>query len=621
MSKLSPGGASRKEWLALCALLSFLFFSTFFYVQVRSGIDPFLNALAKPHLVVLSWAALLSLFGAVVILLGPLGPVRGIVCLFLVVWYECLGGYHFVTKSPFDFSVMAYNSDIALTRESLIVIYDSIGLVPLLFAAGYVFLSIFWRPLRLVLFSWTYLSARRAAIAGTALASYVVLTGATLTPYDEVGQFFLSVVTHYWEGDAYRFNERYPRGSYPLVVTESNPSPPLRRPHIFLIEIESFNPRFLEKKNESGTEIMPVFSRLIAQGFYVDLFYGNSVQSSKGQFATLFSLIPTIRQKEFVRYSQTPMYSLASALREAGYTTWFVKAYKSIQFDNTGVFALAHGFDRAFSIHDYLKPEDVDRIWGWGVEDQLFYRRFFEHIDSREEIVSGRQPLFVVLHTVMNHMKFNKTPPELRFIYPEPRTIAENFANTIHLTDRDLAVFFKELGKRDYLKESMVIITGDHGFPIGEHGYEHNELSFYEEFFRTPFLLIYPGVVEPRRVSDTPFSHLDIAPTILDAIGYRPPRHHFQGQSMLNPTDPSRPIYLVQPYNGTYLGIVEYPMKYVRHLRSGTEMVFDLQSDPQEGKNIATEIESGRLDRWRGMLEQIYLSQYLLEMGQVWDVR
>ena len=402
-----------------------------------------------------------------------------------------------------------------------------------------------------------------------------------------------------------------------LARFEEEPVPPARTPHIFLIEVESFNPRFVEKSG-SGTEIMPVFSKLIPRGFYADLFYGNSVQSSKGQFATLFSLIPTIRQKEFIRYPSAPLYSLADALRDAGYTTWFVKAYKNIQFDNTGVFALGHGFDRAFSIHDHLRPGDTDRLWGWGIEDNLFYRRFFEHLDTQADIVAGRRPLFVLLHTVMNHMKFNKTPKELRFIHPEPRDIGENFANTIHLTDRDLAVFFEELGKRDYLKGSMVIITGDHGFTTGEHGYEHNELYYFEEFFRTPFLLIYPGVVEPRRVSDAAFSQMDIAPTVLDAIGYRPARHHFRGRSMLRPPEPGRPIYLVQPYNGTYLCIVEYPMKYVRHLRSGEELVFDLQSDPREEKNILSEVDKGRLDRWRGLLEDIYLSQYLLETGNVW---
>ncbi len=618
MSKISPSKIGIREWRAALALLVFLFFSNFMYVQMRSGLDPFLDALAHPHLVMGSIAALIALFTAIGILAGPLGPIRGILCLCVVTFYQLLSGYHFVTKSPFDFSVMAYNSTIAFTFESLEIIRESVGITAVLFSVGYSVLSLAWTPLRTILFSATYLSPRRIAVGMSAASAYLLLSLSGLAPYDEFGQFLLSIVSHYRTAEQFHFTDRYPAGTYPLLVTEKEPSVPARRPHIFLIEIESFNPRFIEKKSKNGQEIMPFFSSLIPQGLYVDLFYGNSVQSAKGQFTTLFSLVPTIRYKEFLRYTDTSLYSLADALRDAGYTTWFVKAYKNIQFDNTGVFVLRHGFDRAFSIHDHLRPGDTDHIWGWGIEDQLFYRRFFEHLDTREEIVSGKQPLFVVLHTVMNHMKFNKTPRELRYIYPEPQTMEENFANTIHLSDRHLAVFFSEMAKRDYLKDHLVVITGDHGFTTGEHGYEHNELYYFEECFRTPFLLLYPGIVEPNRVSDTAFSQLDIAPTILDAIGYRPQRHHFQGQSIIHPQDAARPIYLVQPYNGTYLGIVEYPMKFVHHLRSGEEMVFDLQRDPRETKNLVTETDSVRLARWRAMLEQIYLVQYLLETDNVW---
>ncbi len=618
VSKLSPRKIGKNEWRAAITLVSFLFLANFCYVNLRSGTDPLLEALSRPHLVMISWGTLLLLFTALGILLGPLGWGRGIICLSVAIFYQFLSGYRFTTKSPFDFSVAAYNSESTFTLEALLLIGESIGFLSIFISLGYLLLAFFWRPLRTVLFSATYLSAKRFLVGGGALGLYLILTFTHLAPHDELGQFSLSVFAHYRTNDEFRFAEHYPTGTYPLILTESSPTPPSRRPHIFLIEIESFNPRFIEKRSETGTEIMPFFSSLITQGLYCDLFYGNTVQSAKGQFASLFSLIPTIRQKEFIRYTDTPLYSLAAALRDVGYTTWFVKAYKNIQFDNTGVFALRHGFDRAFSIHDYLKPGDTDRQWGWGIEDQLFYRRLFEHIDTRNEVASGKQPLFVVLHTVMNHMKFNKTPPELRFIYPEPRTIAEHFANTIHLSDRHLAVFFEELRKRPYLSDSMVIITGDHGFPTGEHGYDHNELSYYDEFFRTPLLIVYPGVVEPRRITDSAFSQIDIAPTILDIIGYRPARHHFQGQSILHPVDPARPLYLVQPYAGTYLGIVEYPMKYVRHLRSGEEFVYDLQNDPREEKNLTREIEPARLERWRGLLENIYLTQYLLEKKQVW---
>jgi len=600
------------------AVIAFLFFTDMFYVNARSGVDPFFDAWRSPHLVILSWLALTTLMVAVLHLFSPLNRLRGILLLFVMGFYQCLTGYHFVTKTPFDFSVMAYNSDATFNIEALVIIFESIGALPLIFFGGYIALALFWKPLNTAFFAPFPFSWRRIAIGAAALCAYVALTTANLAPHDQIGQFLRSIVTFHRTADQYRFADQYPAGTYPFAVTEAAPTTPVRTPHIFLIEIESFNPRFIEQKNPAGLDIMPVFASLIPQGLYVDHFYGNTVQSSKGQFATLFSLLPSLRQKEFIRHADNRFLSLAALLRDNGYTSWFVKAYKNVTFDNTGVFALNNGFDRAFSIHEVLKAGEASQSWGWGIEDQLFYRRFFEHLDSRDEVVSGKKPLFVLLHTVMNHMKFNKTPQELRHIYPDPQDMAENFANTIHLSDQHLTVFFEELKKRDYLKDSIVIITGDHGFTTAEHGYEHNELYYFEEFFRTPFLLIYPGVVAPQRITDAAYSQIDIAPTILDIIGLTPAKHHFRGQSMLHPKEPGRPVLLIQPYNGTFLGVVEYPFKYVRHVRDGEEYVFDLERDPHEDDNIIATTDPSLIDRWRGALREIYLNQYLLETDQIW---
>ena len=98
----------------------------------------------------------------------------------------------------------------------------------------------------------------------------------------------------------------------------------------------------------------------------------------------------------------------------------------------------------------------------------------------------------------------------------------------------------------------MVVVTSDHGFPVGEHGINHNEIGFYDDSFRVPFLLIWKGVVSPARISDAPASQLDIAPTLLHLLGLEQRRHHFQGRSLLDASAPVRPIPLIQPYNGTY---------------------------------------------------------------------
>jgi phosphoglycerol transferase MdoB-like AlkP superfamily enzyme len=57
-----------------------------------------------------------------------------------------------------------------------------------------------------------------------------------------------------------------------------------------------------------------------------------------------------------------------------------------------------------------------------------------------------------------------------------------------------LAQFFEELAKRPYLKNALVIITGDHGYPTGEHGVTTTESGVFEASFRVhrSVLLIQP---------------------------------------------------------------------------------------------------------------------------------
>jgi arylsulfatase A-like enzyme len=209
-------------------------------------------------------------------------------------------------------------------------------------------------------------------------------------------------------------------------------------------------------------------------------------------------------------------------------------------------------------------------------------------------------------------------PPELRAIYPDPQDRHEHYSNSIHLSDAALTVFLAELAKRPQFKDSLVIITGDHSFPTGEHGYTNNVSSFYEEFFRTPMLLLWPGHIEPHRISDVPRSQIDIAPTIVDLLGFSEVKHHFLGHSLLDAEAP-RPIFLVQPYSGRYLGVVVAPYKFVVHERTGEEFLFNLQLDPKEQQNLVGDADQqSRVGEMRPLLKQIAINEQLLVQDQIW---
>ena len=207
----------------------------------------------------------------------------------------------------------------------------------------------------------------------------------------------------------------------------------------------------------------------------------------------------------------------------------------------------------------------------------------------------------------------------MRFVYPTPKDRSEHFINAQYLTDRFLAEFFRQLEIRPRFRDAIIILTGDHSFPAGEHG-NFNEQGFYEEGYRTPLLVIWKDHLQPGRIGETAYDQVDIAPTILDLLGIDTP-NHFIGRSLFAPAAP-RPLLLTQPYDGQYLSVVDYPFKYVRHLLDGSEKLFDVAADPGEEHDLSSDPARGdQLRRGRREMDELKKGQVVLEMNPIWDPR
>lgn len=99
--------------------------------------------------------------------------------------------------------------------------------------------------------------------------------------------------------------------------------------------------------------------------------------------------------------------------------------------------------------------------------------------------------------------------------------IKNRYINSCHHLDSQIGRVIDYLREHDLLKNTIVLITGDHGEEFMEKGRWGHNSEFTEEQTHTPCVLWVPGV-EPA-VIDKMTSHLDIPATIMPLLGVRNP--------------------------------------------------------------------------------------------------
>jgi arylsulfatase A-like enzyme len=608
-----------REWVPvdlgfMNGLMSILMAFFLLGFQRRYGIQPFDLSLTSAFFICYSIFTANVMVQLVNLASHRSARVRIFSNLLLIILFVLLHSYYLITHIPLNCALIIDNFTLGFYKESW---YTILGAFPrwlfIILGTGIIILLAIHMKKKILSSPAEYRHPAKKAITAALLYALILLL--PVKTYDELTGLLRGIIRYPFHDPMINITI----AGYPYLRTFTV-TPGLGRPSsapdIILVMVESYNANVVKKKTPEGKEITPVFNSLIPRGVYVERFYGNSVQTCNGQAAVFLSVIPSIRGKIFTSFPNLSFSALPGILRDAGYETMFVQAARELDFDNTRSFMKKAGFQHIHSAYEFLTDADAPQVWGWGPEDGLFYRLSLRLMDLIRRQCGGR-PVFAVLATTSNHMWFDHVPKEKCRIYPDPGDIGQRYANSIHLSDEGLAVLLNGIAARPWLADAAVIITGDHSFPVNEHGISHNEVGFYEELFRIPLVILWNNLLAPRTLAG-PFSQIDIAPTILDIAGVSGIKTHFLGQSMLSPGITARPAYLVQPYNGLYLGVVDYPYKYIHHSETGREYLFNLRDDPREEKNLAGRGNPGVMERLRSRLRDIYVNQNVLTLNKLW---
>ncbi len=166
-----------------------------------------------------------------------------------------------------------------------------------------------------------------------------------------------------------------------------------------------------------------------------------------------------------------------------------------------------------------------------------------------------------------------------------------------HVREVDDAVskFFGILEEKGVLRDSVIIITSDHGDEFGEHGGISHDGKMHSELVEVP-LMIYEPEREKALVRDTLVTTLDIPPTIVHLFGLEPVSA-FKGCSLLPLEEyQEKGVFgeAVDKHGSLETGgekevhyYREGDLKIIYRERDDSWELFDLESDPEETRNIA----------------------------------
>jgi len=194
------------------------------------------------------------------------------------------------------------------------------------------------------------------------------------------------------------------------------------------------------------------------------------------------------------------------------------------------------------------------------------------------------------LHNFGELRAYHDIPPQ----GPLPDSMAlrliHGYYACVSYTDAQIGRVLKELKVLDLDKNTIVIIWGDHGWNLGEHGLWCKHCN-YETSLRAPVILKVPWETGGIK-TDALVEFIDIYPTLCDLARITIPAH-VQGESLLkyydNPMLTGKPYVFSRFIKGE--SVKDQDFRYTEWFDStGTryaEMLYDHNTDPDENKNIS----------------------------------
>jgi arylsulfatase len=207
------------------------------------------------------------------------------------------------------------------------------------------------------------------------------------------------------------------------------------------------------------------------------------------------------------------------------------------------------------------------------------------------------------------------------------RSLIAKYWGLVTQVDLSIGSILKTLDDLGLSDNTIVVFTSDHGDMMGSH-HLLTKTVMYEESVKVPWLIRYPTLSQRQNLIDTPVSHIDMVPTLLQLMGARS-EVQLPGQSLvdlikkkdekardvfiqwhpagnlLEGRNPAGKLKKSGNKNGNYTRSIVTPEGWKLCLRDHDKnQLYDLKKDPGETTNLY--FESGNREIIKGLADRIF---------------
>jgi arylsulfatase A-like enzyme len=351
----------------------------------------------------------------------------------------------------------------------------------------------------------------------------------------------------------------------------------------YMMESTSFRETTLDPSQRYDTT--PFLKQLAAKSVLFSRYHAGVAASTRAYFAVQTGLDPYMDlRSDLTKYSQIAVPTLVDVLHDEGWATAFFTSSDAM-FESLDTFLAARKYD-AFMDKNLVPAEERAGISmeAWGVDEEIAIDAALEWVASTR--ASGR-PFFLSYNAVVPHHPFS-VPPAHTGLYDldwGAKVSRARYRASLRYADSSLERMVRGLERLGALDDTLLIVTPDHGEAFGD---LHRKNSMHAEYCYEDdshiFLLLHaPKVLGAPLVTTRLGSHVDMFPTLLEALGVKRALD-VDGQSLIS-TDYAEPT--LHCFSRRQLAIRHGDLKAIASREDRRVELYDLAADPDEQRDLA----------------------------------